>query len=154
MSSARNAGVVQQAAQPVADRLDRQRIDEQRGVAGDLGGGGDVRRQHGRAAGHRLDHGQPEALVQRRERERRGAAVQRGQVVLGHVAEVRHAISHAEPLDERELLLVLPRLLADDDEAVRRCLRRAVMPIARISRARFFPGSRLPTLSTYGPSMP
>ena len=50
------------------------RVDEQRGITGRLGQGRDVRRQDGRAAGHRLEDGQPEPLVQRRVHQRLRAA--------------------------------------------------------------------------------
>ncbi len=49
-------------------------VEQQRGVAGDLGQRGGVRAGDRHAARHRLEHRQPEALVQRREHERRPPA--------------------------------------------------------------------------------
>ena len=67
------------------------RIDEQPGVADRLGqragGGGD----HGHAAGHRLEAGQPEAFVARGHRQRAGAGVEPREVLFGHVSEAPHA---------------------------------------------------------------
>ncbi len=62
-------------------------VREQRGVAADLGQGGAVRGHHRRAARHRLEGRQAEALVDGRHRERAGAGVQAGQEPLRHVPE-------------------------------------------------------------------
>ncbi len=55
-------------------------------LARDLAQRGLVRGDHGRAAGHRLEHGQPEAFEARRQHEHGGAAIEVGQLAFGHVA--------------------------------------------------------------------
>ena len=60
-----------------------------------------------RAARHRLDHRQPEALEARRVGEHRGAAVQARQLVVVHVAEP----DDARPVERR---LLAPTFRADD----------------------------------------
>ena len=59
------------------DRVRVVGIDEHRGVARHLGQGRHVRRQHREARGERLEHREPEPLVERRIREERGAGQQR-----------------------------------------------------------------------------
>jgi len=49
----------------------------------------------GRAAGKRFKRGHAEALVEAHQRDARGAAVQRGQVVVGHVGKTPHAVMQA-----------------------------------------------------------
>ena len=65
-SSRRDDGLLD----PGRDRLDVERVDEHGRAAGDLLGRAAAARHDGRAARHRLEHRDAEALVQRREDER------------------------------------------------------------------------------------
>ncbi len=62
-------------------------VDQQRRVAAHLGQRGAVGGDHRRAARHRLQARQPEALVARRQHERLSAAVQADEQLVGDVAE-------------------------------------------------------------------
>ena len=64
--------VARRLLDPGRDRVDVERVDEHRGAAGDLLGRAARARDDGRAAGHRLEHRDPEPLVERREGERSG----------------------------------------------------------------------------------
>ena len=107
-------------------------------------------RDHGHAAGHRLEAGQPEALVARRHRQRAGAGVEPGKVPFGDVSEAPHAgVATAEiaavraghhevdaeslqlPPGPAELAEVLARRRGPDDEHVR--LREPVRPLGGCS---------------------
>ena len=65
----------------VGDRLEVERVEVDGGVAADLGERGDVRARDRAPAGHRLDAGDAEALVQAREDERRRGAVEADELV-------------------------------------------------------------------------
>ena len=69
------------------------RDDEASGVARDLAQHGDVARDHRGALRHRLEHGEPEALVQAREREHVGARVERGEVGTPDRARETHPVA-------------------------------------------------------------
>ena len=82
-----SAGSVSTRSSASAIAADVERVDQQRGVASDLGHARHVRRDDRRARGHRLEHGQAETLVQRWVSERRGARVERAQFVVARAAE-------------------------------------------------------------------
>ena len=86
---------------PVGDVLDAVGVDEHGGVAHHLGQGRDARGDDRRAAGHGLERGQAEALVEGGEGEDRGQAVEGGQGAVGHEAEEAHVLAHAGRLDAR-----------------------------------------------------
>ena len=89
--------------------------DEDRGAAARLRQRGRVGGDHGRAAGHRLQHGQPEALVVGGERERRRARVEAGQERVRDRAQEGQRL---QALLRRELRAVAA---GDDDvDALRR----------------------------------
>ena len=67
---------------PGGDRLGVERVDEHRRAARRLGRARPVARHDGGAAGHRLEHRDPEALVERRVGEAAGAAVEAGELVV------------------------------------------------------------------------
>ena len=75
--------VAARAAQRVRERVGRTRVDEQRRVAGGFGQRGRVRAHDRRAAGHRFEHGEPEALVEARHRADARRADQRDELLLG-----------------------------------------------------------------------
>ena len=84
-----------------------------------------TRRHHGRAARHRLEHGEPEALVQRRVENAAGTAVQGGELRVGDLADP------AVDLD------ATPPASADDaqlDTGLARRLHRASEVLARLER--------------------
>src|SRR5262249_33881903 len=93
--------------------------------------------------GHRLDYGEPETLVERREGERCRCGVERRQVLGTDVAREHDAITQAELIDEREVCLVLPGSLADDHEPRIRaavaerlhCVEQAAAVLARFEAA-------------------
>ena len=72
---------------PGGDRGRIARVDEHRRAARDLLGRAPGARHHRRAAGHRLEHRDAEALVQRRVDEAARAAVERRELVVGDPAE-------------------------------------------------------------------
>ena len=78
-SRACSASSPSSAVERFADRLGL-RVDQARGAAARLGQRGDVGGDDRRAARHRLQHRQAEALVDRRQHERLGARVQPGQL--------------------------------------------------------------------------
>ena len=83
----RAPGVVgQQCEQRLAQRL-RLGLGQAGGAGAGLGQRGGRGREHRRAARHRLQHRQPEALIERREHERLGAPVEPGQQRIVDVAE-------------------------------------------------------------------
>ena len=86
--------------------LDRRRelarhagVDEERRVAGDLGDRARASGDDRRAGGHRLQHGQPEALVERREHEAGRARVERRQIRERHVVGERNGSAEPVRLD-------------------------------------------------------
>jgi hypothetical protein len=54
-------------------------------------------RDHGRPAGHRLEHGQPEALVERRVEDAASSAVQRGELGVRDLADPTGDLDTAPP---------------------------------------------------------
>ena len=94
----------------------RQGVEVASGVAADLGEGSCVRGGDRAAAGHCLDRGLTEALVETRKDERRCASIELEQVVRRHVAANDHTRRHGPPVvpcsreDEREI-----RPLATDE---------------------------------------
>ena len=73
------------------DRRGVERIDEHGGAAGDLLRRAPAGRHDGRPAGHRLEHREPEALVERREDEAARTAVERRELLVGDAARpARH----------------------------------------------------------------
>ncbi len=89
--------VVEDAQQAVGDGAGRERVDEDRRAAGRLGQRRGLGGDDGRAAGHRLDDREAEALVERRERERGGAGEQAAQAVRAlDPPEPAHAILEAQ----------------------------------------------------------
>ena len=95
--------VADQLGQRRRDRVDVRGIHQHRRLAGDLGQRGHVRRQDGHARRERLEHREPEPLVERRIREHRGAGEQRELVAVVHVAGAHDPLLHArrELLDRR-----------------------------------------------------
>src|ERR687898_1883594 len=71
--------VAGQADQAGADGRPVERVDQQGGVAGDLGQAGAVAGQHRDAVGHGLQHRQPEPLVEAGEGEAGGGPVEGGE---------------------------------------------------------------------------
>ena len=71
----------------VGDRRDVERVDENRRATGDLLHRRPDGRHHRRPAGHRLEHGQPEALVQRRVEDAASAAVERRELRVRDLAD-------------------------------------------------------------------
>ena len=68
------SGVGEQVEDCSGDRVRIERVEEERRVSYDLGQRAAVRRSDGATAGHRFERRQPEALVERREDERRQLA--------------------------------------------------------------------------------
>ena len=85
--SAYRSRVVEDGADRTGDVGRVERVAQRRGTARGLGQRGGVGGDHGRAAGHGLEHDEPEPLVQRRVHERGGAAQQRVQAGVVDVAE-------------------------------------------------------------------
>ena len=110
-------------------------IDEYRRAVCDLLGRAAPARHDRRAAGHRLEHGQPETLVQRRVGDAERSAVERGQLGIGDVPEPANA--GAVRLD------AAPAARADDPQLEARTAR-TPPPAAR----RFLRGSSVPTART------
>ena len=94
-------------AQRSGERLGRARVDQQRRVARGLGQRGRVRAHHRRAAGHRLERGQAEALVQARHRAGARRPDQRHQLLFGNAGETGGARAHAVAV-ERRFEIALP----------------------------------------------
>ena len=76
--------------------LDTIRVDEQAAASDDLGDRRAARCYNRRAAGHRFQRRQAEALVQRREDENLGEVVEGAQVLLGQEPERPHPVGDAE----------------------------------------------------------
>ena len=126
---------------------------EQRGrAAGDLRQGGRAGAGDRRAARHRLERSEAEALVQRRQDEHARAAVQRWQVVGADGTREHHAVADSEGDGERRRHVPAPAEAAGDDElmASRPLRRPRAGAQASTSRARFLRGWRLPSARTYG----
>ena len=92
------------------DRIRVERVDEHGRAAGHLLGGTAARRDDRRPTRHRLDHRQPEPLVERREHEAPRAAVERRQLLVvdapgpaGHLDPTPARRSHDPQLDARPL---------------------------------------------------
>ena len=98
------------------------------------------------AAGHRLQHGESEPLIQRGIHEAARSIDERRPNIIGHVAETRKAPDALQPLDVASDLIAPPAVGADDDQRAgagsparsRACKR----------RSRFFRGSRVPMKSS------
>ena len=75
-----------------------------------------VRRNGGRPARHRLEHGQPESLEERGKDEQRRRPVPPGQFVVGHVAREEHVVDQAKLCHPGKEALVEPALAPGDDE--------------------------------------
>ena len=91
---------------------------------------------HGNAAGHRLQDGNPEALVERRVREARGTTVEARELGIVDLAEPTDAV----PAD----VDLAPAPRADDAEL-------QVGAADCLDEARSLRGSSVPTASTYSP---
>ena len=87
---------MRQPQQPAGERIDIERVDGDGGIRGDLSERRGGRREHRRATGQGLDHRQPEALVDRGEREHLAQAVERRQLRERHVAGEVHDVGEAE----------------------------------------------------------
>ncbi len=109
--------VVEHARDPVRDRLLAVGVDEQRPVADDLRQRGDARGDDRRAAGHRLERGQAEALVERGEGEDRGHAVERGERAVRDEAEEAHVRPQPGLLDGPAQRAVAADVVADQHQA-------------------------------------
>ena len=119
------------SAMPSAIDAGVARVDEHRGATRDLLGRAATRRHDGRPARHRLEHREPEALVQRRVDEAARAAVERRELLVAGLADPagnrrRHPSPGRRP----------------------RGARRRRARAASTARARFFRGSSVATAST------
>ena len=94
-SRAAAARVGEQRGHRLGDRRRVERIAGQRRVAGDFGQRRAVRRHDRTAAGHGLEDGQSEALVERGVDEDGGRRQQRRQVVVRHLAEQAESVAEA-----------------------------------------------------------
>ncbi len=105
----RGRGAVQRAFDRRQPRRAIQRIDQRRGLAGELPVGGNVRGDHRRAQRQGFDDRQVEAFRQRRAEQRRGASDQARQFTVAEVADLMHQPDHRlgalQVVDHR---LVLP----------------------------------------------
>ena len=152
----RSAASVSKVSIAVGDLPGDAGVDEERRVAGDLGdrprAGGDDRG----AGRHRLQHRQPEPLVERREDEARRPRVERRQVRERHVVREHDVVAEPVLLDRAEDAAVEPRPRPGQDElgrgASRAARRRRTPANASIRSGRFFRGSRFPTKRQYGTS--
>ena len=131
-------------AQRVGPGRDVARRDEHARVADDLGQRGRVRRDDRAAPGHRLERGQPEALVARRERAHRRPAVERVERRLRRPGPSRRIRGTVEP-GHRE-----PAGRSREHERELRVGRGGGLATAAASVSRPLRGSMVPTLSTYG----
>ena len=113
-----------------SDRFRVERVDKHGRPARHLLRGAATRRDDGRATRHRLDHRQPEALVERREHETARAAVERRQL---RVIDAALPSGHLDPTPTRR---------SDDPQLDVRAL------AASTARPRFLRGSSVPTAST------
>ncbi len=95
------------------------RIDQHGGVADHFGQRRRVRGDDRRAARHRLERRQAEALVQRREGEHRGQAIEDVQGPVGHEAEEPHVAVQVVRVDGAPQLGVLRDVTADDQQLER-----------------------------------
>jgi len=95
-------GVGQELLEGAGERRGVEGVDQGGGVAEDFGQAGAVAADDGGAAGHGLEGGQAEALHERRESEGGGAAVEAGQLVLGHLVEDPHLITQGEGVEQAQ----------------------------------------------------
>ena len=123
----------------VGDRRDVERVDENRCAAGDLLHRRPDGRDDRRPARHRLEHGQPEPLVQRRVEDAASAAVERSELRIRDLADPAVDLDTSPPACAHDAQLepglarsiddaleVLPRLERRDREDVVAVRARAV----------------------------
>src|SRR6185312_116233 len=91
-------------------------LHEDRRAAGNLRQRTGGRRDHRSPRRHRLDDGEAEALVPGREDEARRSPVERGELLLGHVAAELDTAGEAVLLDGPLRVDPSAVILADDDE--------------------------------------
>ena len=101
-------------------------VDEHRRATGHLSGRTAAARHDGRPARHRLQHRDPEALVERREDERAGAAVERSELAVGDLADPtrRFDAAPAPCADDTQLDADAGRGVGDAPEVLTRLERR------------------------------
>jgi hypothetical protein len=112
------ARVHREPAQRVAERSGVNRIDVLDGVGTDLGDRRGASGHDGRAAGHRLDDRQAEALVHRGIHEHLGGAVERGQIAERDVAGEGDRVGDVRSRDQILDAARQPAIGADADEPV------------------------------------
>ena len=120
------------------DRRNVERVDEDCSLADDLLHRAAGARHDGRAARHRLERGDAEALVERREDEAARAAVRGGELLV---------VDPAEPGDVLAGDAASPHPGAPTSRSST-----PARAAASTTRARFLRGSSVPTASTYSPS--
>ena len=105
--------VLHQALDPLGNRLNVIRVDQQCGVPYDLRQGGDVRRDHRRATRHGFQRRQPEAFVERRAHQGDGPPVIGRKFSVCQLTRIVHTVGHTQG---RNLLLRLGVWEARQDE--------------------------------------
>ncbi len=117
-STSRAASARSSSSRPIAPAISayRQRVEQQRRVARDLRERGGVRARDRHPARHRLEHRQPEALVERGEHERVGERPQALEQLAADPAGEAHAVLEAEaPGLLAQLLLVRGRVTGEHE---------------------------------------
>ena len=123
------------------DRIGVERVDFERDTVRELVVGPSGRGDDGRGAGHRLEHRQPESLVERDVGDARGATVEPGELLVVHAVEAPDAlavdgnVAPALGADEAQLEAVEPRpAKALDEPRAGSSVARAWRPRARSRR--------------------